>query len=220
VDDVVCPAMRSLCHARVAVAPLAVLGLAVALAACGGDASPSSASSSGAATTTTTAAGADFTAYRDCLASHGVTLPAGTPRARPADGVDQRGGAAPAGPPAGGFRGGVATGSSLPDGVTQAQFDAAQAACADQRPQRAGGAPGGVQASALRAYASCLADHGVEASTTAGTGPGGTGGAGAFPRINRDDPDFPAARAACAALEPSPAGATTTTTPAGAAAAG
>ena len=85
-------------------------------------------------------------------------------------------------------------------------MDAASKACAGSRPLGAGA--GGVNASAFRAYLSCLADHGVAVSTststtakTATTASSGSGG-GRRQGFDRNDPNFAAADAACAALRP------------------
>src|SRR5437588_9371625 len=123
---------------------LPALFVALAAAGCGGGSTKASAS---ATTTTTTSTTTDRTAalqkYRDCLAQHGVTLPAGTGQQR------QQQGPPPSNTP-----------RTLPSGVDQKTFEAAQQACASLRPQ--GGFGGGVRDSAaFRAYASCLADHGV-----------------------------------------------------------
>jgi hypothetical protein len=79
--------------------------------------------SAGAATTTTAAAGqAGFQAYSDCLKQHGVDMPARTGQ-----------------PPGGGQR----PPRSLPPGVDQKTFDAAQTACASKRPTGGFGGGGG-----------------------------------------------------------------------------
>lgn len=99
------------------------LAALLTLTGCGGD-------SSAEATVESTAAAApsgapDITAYRDCMAENGVTLPdmGAPPTAMPS----AESSAMPPGGP-GAFAGG------LPDGVDQATFDAAQAACADLAP--------------------------------------------------------------------------------------
>ncbi|MCU1372864.1 MAG: hypothetical protein JWO68_150, partial [Actinomycetia bacterium] len=100
---------------------------------------------------------------------------------------------------------------SLPPGVDQQTFAAAQAACASKRPAGGGfgggGGAGGANNTEFKAYASCLADHGVTVTTT------GTG-AQQVQRIDRTDPDFAAADQTCAALRPQGGrpGSTTTTT--------
>lgn len=151
----------------------------------------------GDSTTTTAAAGqaagqGGFQAYSDCLKQHGVDLPA---RGGQGAGQGGAGGQRPPGaggqPPAGGQR----PPQSLPPGVDQKTFDAAQSACASKRPTGGFGGGGGANNTAFAAYASCLADHGVTV-TTAGTG------TQQRQQIDRTDPDFAAADTACAALRP------------------
>ncbi|MCU1486996.1 MAG: hypothetical protein JWN67_3742, partial [Actinomycetia bacterium] len=99
---------------------------------------------------------------------------------------------------------------SLPAGVTQAQLQAAQDACADKRPAGGGfgggGGGGAAGSTAFQAYASCLADHGVTV-TTAST----TAGQPARPGIDRNDPDFAKANETCSALLPQQGSPSTTT---------
>jgi hypothetical protein len=136
-----------------------------------------------------------------------VDLGSGTP----GGGSLPSGGAPPSGGvPSGGFPGGGSGGTpnSLPKGVTQSQFAAAQKACASKQPSGGFGGPGGGQG-ANAAYVSCLRDHGV-------TIPGGssqTTAAGATtsrPSFNPSDPKFAAANKVCQALLQN--GSTTTTT--------
>lgn len=172
--------------------------LGAGLAGCGGDSNQASTGASPGASVGRQA----FTAYLSCLKDHGVTITlpsrrAGRNGARPS----LRPSARPSGPrPSGGFptgfpgRGGFPDGGFLggdqpPAGVTQKTWQAAQSACAAVRPSFGvgGRGPGG---SAFAAYANCLKDHGV----TASTGP---------ERFDTADPEVAAAMAACAPLRPS-----------------
>jgi hypothetical protein len=93
-------------------------------------------------------------------------------------------------------------------------MDAADKACASSRPS---GGNGG-NSSAIQAYVSCLADHGVAVSTTTSTTAkagttNSTGAAGRRPpSFDRNDPAFAAADQACAPLRPAPAPTATSTT--------
>lgn len=133
----------------------------------------------------------DFTAYRDCMADNGVTLPdmggpaggppSAIPSALPPDGT----GALPGG---------------LPEGVDQAAFDAAQTACADLAPAGGPAGPGGIVGpgdiddSALAAFRSCLSDNGVELSEDQDPMRG----------LDRSDPTVQSALDTCAPLLPAP----------------
>jgi hypothetical protein len=199
-----------------------MISLAVlALAACGGSAKASSSS-----TTTTTPAGRGFrnAAFTTCLKDHGVTLPARTGRPSGPSGVSGRRGrfGAGGGGGGGGFfgGGGGAAGLSTKD---QAAFNA----CRSKLPNGGrfgGGAGGGANATALKAYLSCLSDHGVKvpktpAAPSGASGPSGSSGSGRGRFGNpfaglRNDPKFAAASTACRALLPA-RGATPSTLPAG-----
>lgn len=181
---------------RTLLSAAAVLSV-LALSACGGSSTPggtSSAAVPAASASATAGAGAggaaDFTAYRSCLADNGVTLP--DMGARPSGAPSGMPSGMPSGAPGG--SGGLPGG--LPDGVDQATFDAATAACADLAPQGGPGADGGPQidATALAAYKSCLADHQV-------TVPDGDGWMAA---LDRTDATVKAAMDTCAALLPAP----------------
>ena len=95
------------------------------------------------------------------------------PRNRPSGQPSERPTARPSGSAfRGGFGGGLGASSSPPAGVSADAWAKAQQACASVRPSfapgqgRPGGA-GGIDATALAAYVSCLKDHGV---TVTGTG--------------------------------------------------
>ena len=206
---------------------VAVFVGALALAGCGGGGSKANASATS-STSTTAANGRDtaaFQKYRDCLKQHGVDLPAnfgGGGGAGRQGGNGGGGQADNAAPPAT-----DATGSTvprnrgtLPPGVDQQTFQAAQQACESLRPAGGfggGNGQGGIRNSAeFRAYVSCLADHGVPVSTTTSTSTppsttaGGGGGGRPGQQFDRNDPHFASANQICMALLPQPS--TTTTT--------
>ncbi|HEX4250642.1 MAG TPA: hypothetical protein VH008_22445 [Pseudonocardia sp.] len=121
-----------------AAAPLAALTL-FSVAACG-----SSTASSAAGTHSGHPRSAAMQAYTQCLSSHGVTLPARTHGAAPADGT------APADPATTGAGAPAQQGAGRhhdmatpPPGVSQASWDAARSACASLAPSHAstGAAP-------------------------------------------------------------------------------
>ncbi|HEV7525143.1 MAG TPA: hypothetical protein VGP92_09260 [Acidimicrobiia bacterium] len=173
-------------HSRVFRVPLIALGAIFVLAGCGGS-SGSASAGSGATTTTAKAGAAGQTAFRDCLAQHGITLPAGAGNGRP---------------PGSGQGGGGGTPRSLPAGVDAQKFQAALTACG-----RTGGRGfgGGANSPAFQAYTSCLSDHGVKVPPrTASSTP---------PTFDRTSATFVAANKVCAALLPSRTNTTTTTKP-------
>jgi hypothetical protein len=200
---------------RTLLALLLLVLLGSTLTACG-----SSKKAAAKSTSSTTTAGSNFAAeykaYTDCMAQNGVTLPTNQFQGRGGNGTGT--------PPNGGTRptgtapaGGDTTGSSvprtrpsttLPAGVTQAQYDKAQTACASKMPARgnfggANGANGGANSTQFTAYISCLTDHGV---TVTGTG------AQALQSVDRTTAAFQAAQTACAPLEPKPTNSSTTST--------
>ena len=134
------------------------------------------------------------------MRENGVDLPEGQFQAgmgvTPGQAPD---GTVPVEPPA------EAAGRSPTDSIDREAFEAAQEACEDLLPEGAvmfggPGGPGGagVDASAFRAYASCLADHGVELPELGEIG----APAASVGRGDVDDPDFAAAQDVCAALLP------------------
>jgi hypothetical protein len=185
--------------------------LLLALTACGGGSSSSDSSSAAVAATPAASAAAsgaaggrpDFAAYRDCLAKNGVTLPEGG-QGGPAGGGFPSGvpsgfpsgapgafpsGAAPSGArPGGGF--------PLPDGVDQATYDKAQAACASVRPSfgPGGGGRPALDQTAVAAFKSCLSDHAV-------TVPDGDNW---MQQLDRTDATVKAALDTCSPLLPQP----------------
>jgi hypothetical protein len=154
-------------------------------AACSGSSTPASGGGNQAA-----GGGAAFTAYADCLKKNGVTItiPTGSPRTRPSGEARPSGQPRPsgsAGNRGGGFPGG---GFGKPEGVDDATWQKAQAACASLRPSgRPGGGGRGGDNGANAAYRNCLRDHGV------------TMGAGG---LNTTDPATAKALEACKVLRP------------------
>ncbi|MFF4104761.1 hypothetical protein [Streptomyces sp. NPDC001903] len=171
--------------------PTAALS-AVALAACGlllagcssgagaaRTAAGGSASASASASPSSDAKAMD--AYRQCLARHGVTMAPRPTGSR--------------GPGGGGWDG--ASGGPGRRASADPQRSAASQACADLRPQSGGrgGGPGGGDGSALKAFSSCLKDHGVVLPSASPGAPGTRG----FPT---SDPQSAQAFETCRALLP------------------
>jgi hypothetical protein len=198
-------------------------------AACGGGSTKASSSPTTAASS---AAG-----YISCLESHGYTPSAAQIQRFEHPPTTDANGSFGGGGGGGGFGGGGGGGgagtprSTLPAAQVQAR-QAALTACAAQAPAGvrgfgggAGGAGGAQFLSALRAYISCLNDHGYTAvtvppTTVAGQTP--TSGQGQSMRQAlqnvQTDPAAATARTACAALLPSfpgRGGSTATTGPGG-----
>lgn len=180
------PRLRASAHPRAGIITFVIAGTLFA-AACSGSGSPS-ASAANASPAPASSSSGNFQSYRDCLSQHGVTLPTRPPSS--GDGNSSGGGSFQSGAPrgSGGFNGQF----SLPPGVDQSTFDAAQQACANLR------AAGGRGGAATSAYRSCLADHGVTVPSTSSGGPP--------PSIDRSDPNFAAANQACRALLPNRGG--------------
>lgn len=181
--------------------PTAVLlmgGLAILFTACGGSgsAAPTSSTPSGTSGTSGKSGSSSFTAYRNCLSQHGVTLPnfSGGNGRRPGAGFPGEGAPAGAGTPA--RRGGFGGFANNP------KYQAAAKACANLRPKGGFGGGfgrGGFNSPADAAYRNCLKLHGVTLPT---------GTASSTPPSTISSSTFRAAAAACAALRPTP-----TTTP-------
>jgi len=150
------------------------------------------------------------------MTSHGIPASALQGRNRPATGGT--GGSTPT-------TGGTRPTPSLPAGVTQAQYQAAQQACRSQLPTGGFGGFGGANSAQLAAYRNCLQLHGVtlptggaaggqppasnQTSTSAGST---TPPAGGFGGLNTSDPAVQAALTACASLRPARSSSTTSTT--------
>jgi hypothetical protein len=173
------PPTRSVRRRLRAAAMISILGsLGLLLAAC----SSGSANAAGSKSTTTTTKGsanASFTAYANCLKSHGVTFTGG---------FGGFGGGGSGGPPSSGST----TRPTIP-----ASEQAAFSACASLRPKFNGG--GGGNSTAFDAYRNCLKLHGVTLPT--GRGAGGFPGSGTSTSTT-SSPKVKAAMAACASLRP------------------
>ncbi|MEA2153025.1 MAG: hypothetical protein QOI18_1258 [Solirubrobacteraceae bacterium] len=146
---------------------LCVLAACVALAACGSSGSGSSSAANTSSSSASKAGGqgsSRFTALRSCLQKQGITLPA-----------PPSGGTRPQGGPGAGAPGGGPRGLQPPQGVSQAQFEAALKKCGGGKPpQGAGGAINSASARAgLVKYASCLRQNGINVPepNTTGKGP-------------------------------------------------
>lgn len=130
---------------------------------------------------------AGFTAYRNCLQQHGVSLPT----SRPTSGAGGFGAA-------GGFGGGSST------------FQKASEACSSLRPSFGGfggtggsGGSGGFGgfATALQAFRSCMSAHGEAIPTTRPTSPPASGSSTADRFLNGLNPDNAKVAAALKACE-------------------
>jgi len=204
-----------------AAAATGIVALALLVTACGGGSSKTATGT----TTTTTARGAAraarLAAYRQCLQSHGVTLPANA-------GGGFGGFGAGAGRRAAGDTSGTAPTTTLPPGVTEQQWQAAVTACASQLPAR-----GNLQNNPqFQVYYNCLQTYLMTHGATTlpplsqvgggffggGGGPGGPAGTTAGDTTTTANPTLQAARDHCAALRPTfgggaAGGATSTSTP-------
>ncbi|MEV6579918.1 hypothetical protein AB0M92_17350 [Streptomyces sp. NPDC051582] len=175
--------------------PTAALS-AVALAACGlllaGCSSGAGAVRTAAPASPSAPASSDakaMDAYRQCLAQHGVTMAPRPTGSR--------------GPGGGGGGGGDWSGASGGPGRRASpdpQRSGAAQACADLRPQfnGRGGGPGGGDGSAMKAFTSCLKDHGVVLPSASPNAPGTRG----FPGLPTSDPQSAQAFETCKALLP------------------
>ncbi|MDO8309767.1 MAG: hypothetical protein Q7V58_15605 [Actinomycetota bacterium] len=186
-------------HANRALLMSGLAGALLLLPACGGssDASPGASTAPAVAASGSPAGGAaGFEAYRSCMADNGVPLgdggapdggfPSGMPSSLPSG--------MPSGMPSGGRGQGGFPGGSLPDGVDQETFDAAQAACVGLMPQ--GGPAAGVgrpDETAVAAFRSCLIDHDVTVPE----------GEDWLADLDRSDAGVAAAMETCAPLLPS-----------------
>ncbi len=175
---------------RYASALVAMGALGLLLTACSGGGS--------AASTTTPSAskgtgGASLSAFRQCLAQHGVTLPNFSGGGSPPSGS----GTPPSGGSGPGEGGAPPTGSGgAPGGgfANNPKFAAAAKACASVEPKGGFGGGGAANSSAFAAYRNCLKLHGVTLpSTTSGSTPSS---------IDTSTAAYKAAQTACAALAP------------------
>jgi hypothetical protein len=199
--------------------------MAVVLAACGGG-SKTATSATTTTPTTATGRGAAAAAYVTCMKNHGVTLPAGTGPFGFGGGGRRGAGAGGGSVPTGGST--PTTGSAprtfpsttLPAGVTEAQYQAAQKACVSALP-RGGNLANNTQ---FAAYYNCLNSY---LTANGGTtlpplaqggglgglfGRGGPGAADGSSPSTTSNPMLAAAMAHCVALRPTFAATTTTTT--------
>ena len=194
--------------ARRAGTVIVAAAFASTLAACGGGSSAKTTSATTAAPTTTTttnssARRAAAAAYRNCLASHGVNLPARTPGGGGGGGFGGGGGGF-----GGGF-GGFGGTTTLPPGVTPAEMNAATAACASLRPAfGGGGANSAAFRTAFTAFINCLKNHGVTGIGTVDP----NNPQAALANMDRTSATYTAATQACRALLPTRGSGTTTTT--------
>lgn len=176
-----------------------VAGLVVAgslLAACGGGGSSGGSTPVGAAASASSTGGAgSASAYRSCLAQHGVTLPSRSP------GQGRPSGAPSGGGGFGGFGGGGGGFSQSP------QMQAAIQACASLRPSGGafgGGFGGGRGGTALTAFRNCMTQQGVVIPTTRPTvAPTATASGSRFlGGLDPNDPKVSAALKVCSPLLP------------------
>ncbi|HWX75517.1 MAG TPA: hypothetical protein VNZ05_09430 [Solirubrobacteraceae bacterium] len=147
---------------RLAAAALAIAAAAT-LAACGGSGSSSANSASNSANTTTQGGGqrsGRFAALRACLQKEGVNLPS-----RPSGKPRQPGGGGLHGPGGGGFK--------APAGVSQSKFQEALKKCGGSFPGGGRRFSGAAGQAALRKFAQCMRENGVNlpAPNTSGNGP-------------------------------------------------
>jgi hypothetical protein len=172
---------------------LGVLGLLLAACSSGSASTTSTTSKSSAASKKTTSS--SFTAYRNCLSQHGVTLP-NFSRGNHGTGAS---------PGTGGFTGGTApsgAGGGFRGAANNPKFAAAEKACASLRPKGGFGGGfggrGGVSSTAFAAYRNCLKLHGVTLPTrgTSSNSPPST--------ADTSSAAYQAAAAACASLRPTP----------------
>ncbi|MFG1603643.1 hypothetical protein [Actinoplanes sp. NPDC049265] len=163
---------------------LASLALLFGAAACGGggDAAPPTGSEQSGGGPGGPG-GTAMNAYFECLQKNGVTITRPSRGARPSGQPRPSGGPRPGG---GGLMGGK------PDGVDDATWEKAQAACASVRPSfgPGGGNGRGGRGQMSPAYRNCLQEHGATFGSGASAPP--------------DDATLRKAREACEALAPTP----------------
>ena len=148
---------RTTANRGLAAAGLLVTG-AMLIAGCSSSSSSSKTASASVSPSASSSGAAQFTAYRQCLTQHGVTMPTGNPSGRPS------------GRPSGGYGGGSGGGGGYGGGFgggasANPSESAAAQACASLRPSGQGGFGGGGGAaggsSALTAFISCMKSNGV-----------------------------------------------------------
>jgi hypothetical protein len=157
------PAKR---HRFRSLAALSVLGACLVLTACGSSGGGSSSATATSSATSNKGGGSGsnrFAALRSCLQKQGITLPS------PPSGTTRQPGGPGAGAPGGGPRG-----LQLPNGVSQAQLQAALKKCgAGGFGGRAAGFNSASARAALAKYAACLRQNAINvpAPNTSGNGP-------------------------------------------------
>ena len=171
-----------------AVLLLGALGLLLAACSSSGSAATTSSTANSSAASKTSSS--SFTAYRNCLAQHGVTLP----------NFSHRGGAPSS---AGGFTGGTRPLGTNGFGgfANNPKFATAEKACAGLRPKGGFGGGfgrGGLNSTAFAAYRNCLKLHGVTLPTR------GTPSSPPPSTADTSSAAYQAAAAACASLRPTP----------------
>ncbi|MBC3843242.1 hypothetical protein GXW82_32660 [Streptacidiphilus sp. 4-A2] len=190
---------RTTAHRALGAAGLLVTG-AVLLTGCSSSSSATATASPSATASTASAGGsgsAQFTAYRQCLSQHGVTLPSGRPSGQrshnPSAHPSHSGGYG-----GGGYGGGFGFGGGASESPA---MQAAQKACAADAPKggfgRGGGAAG---SSALVAFESCMKSNGVTVT-------------GGMRSLATTDPKTAAALKVCKVLLPTRGGANPSATP-------
>jgi hypothetical protein len=158
---------RTTAHRALAAVGLIVSGAVVLTGCSSGSSSTASASASPSANSSASAGAgaggrnsAQFTAYRQCLTQHGVTLPTGHFSGRPSGGFSGR----PSGRPSGGFGGGGFGGGGFGGASANPSEAAAAKACASLAPKGGfggGGFGGAGGSSALVAFTGCMKSNGV-----------------------------------------------------------
>ncbi len=179
----------------------------VGLSACGSSSTTSSGPTTTVASSSGSASKGRLAAFESCMESKGIPASALPTGRRPAG----TGGTVPAaGAGTGGFGGGGGrigrVPTSLPAGVTQAQYSAALTACRSTIPRFGGGR---LSSPAFTAYRQCLQLHGF-------TPPGGPAGSTSTTAAGATTTTVAAATrqaavAACAALRPAASGSSTPT---------
>jgi hypothetical protein len=189
-----------------------VASITAVAAGCGGGSSAAAKAVTTTTPTTVAGRGASLQAFRQCMSTHGVTIPqrtggggggAGTSTSQPAD---------TGGTPGVNGGGGGAAGRFLqpPAGVDPAKYQTALAACRSLIPTGGGGGTGGAQfRTAYIAYVTCLRNHGVQTGDPSLAQQALTG-------VDRTSAAFIAAAQACRPLLPQRNPGTTTTTTVGA----
>jgi hypothetical protein len=193
-----------------------VASITAAAAGCGGGSSTAAKAVTTTTPTTVAGRGAGLQAFRQCMSTHGVTIPqrtggggsggTGTSTSQPPD----TGGTPGAN---GGVGGGAGRFLQPPAGVDPAKYQAALGACRSLIPTGGGGGGAGAGGAQFRtayiAYVTCLRNHGVQTGDPALAQQALTG-------VDRTSAAFIAAAQACRPLLPQRNPGTTTTSTVGA----